>query len=246
MADQAISELNGGVPVAPVAGMLAPVEKDGQNFPVDLGDLIVKDAFKRAFSFSNNSNAGPWLRGDLSFAGDVTVQAVNVSSKVVNFDFTGCSALTDVYLSSTSDTIESVSVSGCTALLYLEIAGNMLPLAALDVSDCPLIEALYVGTTSLVTLDLTAQSSLKEFDCRGCPSLSIITLPMSAPITNFSASDCALPEAQIDAILAFLDSGLVENGYVELVGGTNGIPSAAGLASKAGLEGKGWEVLVNT
>jgi len=58
--------------------------------------------------------------------------------------------------------------------------------------------------------------------------------------------DNALTQAAVDNVLAALvESGAI-NGTLNLSGGTNAIPSAAGLADKAILEGDGWTVTVNS
>lgn len=55
----------------------------------------------------------------------------------------------------------------------------------------------------------------------------------------------ALPEAQVDGILASLAAGVAVNGTLDITGGTNAPPSATGLTAKATLEGRGWTVTVN-
>jgi hypothetical protein len=56
---------------------------------------------------------------------------------------------------------------------------------------------------------------------------------------------CALTQQSVDNILVALSNNGVSNGYVQLEGGMNAIPSATGLAAKAVLEGNGWNVNVN-
>ena len=54
-----------------------------------------------------------------------------------------------------------------------------------------------------------------------------------------------LTEAAVDGVLADMDAVGNLNGTIDLSGGTNAPPSAAGLVSKASLEGKGWTITVN-
>lgn len=69
---------------------------------------------------------------------------------------------------------------------------------------------------------------------------------------NFDMSGCALPEADVDAILVLLanldgtgGTTSYDNHLVDLSGGTNAPPGAAGLAAKTTLEGRGNTVTVN-
>lgn len=65
-------------------------------------------------------------------------------------------------------------------------------------------------------------------------------------LTQLNAAGCALTQANVDYILATLDSNGATGGTLDLSGGTSAAPSAAGVASQANLEGKGWTVSVNT
>lgn len=85
------------------------------------------------------------------------------------------------------------------------------------------------------------------------PALTEVTFGALLSIGgNVSFGSSGLPEAQVDAILAMLvdldgtgGTTLFENATVNLSGGTNAIPSAAGLTAKTTLEGRGCTVMVN-
>ena len=97
---------------------------------------------------------------------------------------------------------------------------------------------------NIYSLDLTGLSSIDElYHC--CSVLTHINITGCANLTDVDLADNALTEASIDHVLISLDNYGLSNGYLYLAGGTNSIPSAAGLAAKTSLEGKGWYVQVN-
>jgi len=65
-------------------------------------------------------------------------------------------------------------------------------------------------------------------------------------LTVLNASGCALALESVDNILATFVANGLSSGTLNLSGGTNAIPDAAGLANKAILVGRGWTVTVNS
>ena len=97
---------------------------------------------------------------------------------------------------------------------------------------------------NIYSLDLTGLSSIDElYHC--CSVLTHINITGCSNLLDVDLTDNALTEASIDHVLISLDNYGLSNGFVYLAGGTNSIPSAAGLAAKTSLEGKGWYVQVN-
>jgi len=121
-------------------------------------------------------------------------------------------------------TTQSLDASGCAALVTVS-AYTCGIMASADVSSCPLLSRV----------DLSDNNGLAALSVGGCPFLVTVV-----------ASGCGLPESEVDGVLAALDAAGASNGTVDLSLGTNAIPSAAGLTSKANLEGKGWTVTVNS
>ncbi len=80
---------------------------------------------------------------------------------------------------------------------------------------------------------------------RDNPLLESVSLNEAIEIDSIILTSNALTEASVDNILATLDEAGVLNGQLDINGGTNATPSAAGLVSKASLEGKGWTVINN-
>jgi hypothetical protein len=96
----------------------------------------------------------------------------------------------------------------------------------------------------IYSLDLTGLSSMDElYHC--CSVLTHINITGCANLLDIDLSSNSLTEASVDHVLISLDNYGLSNGYLVLSGGTNAIPSAAGLAAKTSLEGKGWYVAVN-
>ena len=97
---------------------------------------------------------------------------------------------------------------------------------------------------NIYSLDLTGLSSIDElYHC--CSVLTHINITGCSNLLDVDLTDNALTEASIDHVLISLDNYGLSNGFVYLAGGANSIPSAAGLAAKTSLEGKGWYVQVN-
>ena len=97
---------------------------------------------------------------------------------------------------------------------------------------------------NIYSLDLTGLSSINElYHC--CSVLTHINITGCANLFDVDLTDNALTEASIDHVLISLDNYGLSNGFAYLNFGTNAIPSAAGLAAKTSLEGKGWYVQVN-
>lgn len=81
-----------------------------------------------------------------------------------------------------------------------------------------------------------------------CSSLTVINLPEILTIPagvsiNFSSN--ALTQSTVDNILVRLVATGVTNGSIDLSGGTSSAPSATGLAAKATLQGRSWNVYTN-
>jgi len=66
-----------------------------------------------------------------------------------------------------------------------------------------------------------------------------------ATVIDLRMHNNALTQVAVDRVLTSLDAAGGTGGLVKLEGGTNAVPSAAGLAAKTSLEGKGWTVTVN-
>ena len=146
--------------------------------------------------------------------------------------------------------LTSVDLTGCTAIQELRLddsdfsngipyIGDLIELIFLDLDQCGIAG----------TVDLSNFPSLRGFDLSGNTSLTSVTISSSQPLGDGQSIDiygCALVPSAVDNILIALAANAINNGYVDLTGGTNAVPGASGLAAKTTLEGKGWQVDVNT
>lgn len=185
--------------------------------------------------------------------------------------FSGSTALTVLRMNNNltgTPPISVLDVSTNTALTYLDF--GLTHIATIDLSNNTALTYLNTANTDLTSIDLTNNTALIEIEVHDVDNLASMTLPSTSTLSraycwgNISLttidistcpeldeidfSDCALPEAQIDQLLADIvaagHSPSVNN-YIDISNygsGTNAPPSAAGLASIATLQGNGWNV----
>ena len=142
--------------------------------------------------------------------------------------------------------LTTVNLTGCTALTTLrlddsEFSGGIPSLAGL--TSLSLIDFDQSGISGII--DLTSLPALADLDFSGNTAITSIIIDDAQPIIDFNAFNCALTETAVDDILVVLSNNGESNGYVDVSGGTNAVPSATGLAAKLVLEGNGWTVTVN-
>jgi hypothetical protein len=142
-------------------------------------------------------------------------------------------------------------------LSYVNFGGGLPNLDWLGLDNCnfsgsfdctifPSLRVIQLNGNNLVSINLSNLLSLKIVQVYDIPNLSNLNITGSPLIRYIYANNCAIPTIQVDSILVQLDTNGVTDGTVELSGGTNGIPTATGLAAKISLEGKGWTVTVNS
>lgn len=137
-----------------------------------------------------------------------------------------------------------------TVITYPEIyiaAGSTS--TTITLSGIPVASVMAGNSTNLVSIafpDLTYApgGGMMSLAVTGCSSLTTISIPAltTADSTSYSFNNNALSEATVDHILAKFAAATGVNGTLYINGGTNATPSAAGLASKATLVGRGWTV----
>jgi len=172
--------------------------------------------------------------------------------------------------------LQSVNLSNLTNLIYVDISDNDIPgtftssLTSVNLSGCTALQTLRLydsdfsagipslaGLTNLTIIDfdtcnisgvvdLTGLPVLENLDFAGNTGLTSIIIADTQPIFDYNSNGCAFTETAVDDILVVLSNNGVTNGYVNLAGGTNAIPSATGLAAKSALEADGWLVTVNS
>lgn len=94
---------------------------------------------------------------------------------------------------------------------------------------------------------MSGSTSLTEFICSDCPSLTSIDITSLSQIVYLDASNCSLTQTAIDAALTNLVNFGLTGGdaFLQTIGGL-GTPSAGGYTSASLLTGsRGWTVVVN-
>jgi hypothetical protein len=181
-------------------------------------------------------------------------------------------ALQQLQCNSNSLTGSIPSISANTALTIFNVAANSFTGVIPSLTTNTLLSSFQCLTNSLTGSipDLSANTALTYFDCStnqltgNIPSLSANAslgtfrcssnqlsgvaagFAVPAALHIFNASSNLLPQAAIDAILAAFVTAGASGAYTLNLGGTgNASPSAAGLADKATLAGRGWTVTTN-
>ena len=176
-------------------------------------------------------------------------------NSLVNVNLSGLTNLTWVDISdcdeinNVSSSLTGVNLAGCTGLIELRLddsdfSGGIPNLTGL--SSLEWIDMDQCGITG--SINLSSISSLKGFDLSGNSAMTEVIISSTQSLgdgQDINLYGCALTQQSVDNILVTLSNNGVSNGYVQLEGGTNAIPSATGLAAKAVLEGNEWSVQVN-
>jgi hypothetical protein len=175
-------------------------------------------------------------------------------NSLATIDLSGLTNLTQVDVSD-NDTLTgegepsltSINVTGCTALENLYIDGSDFSAGIPDLSS--LTSLTYVdmdrcGITGEVDLSASSFNNLTGFDFYGNTGITSVTLP-EANLDSVNLENTALTETAVNNILQWLNGSGVENGYVNLEGGTSAIPTGNGATAKTSLQSKGWNVFTN-
>ena len=173
-----------------------------------------------------------------------SLQTVNLSglTQLTNVDVSD----TELIDGSGNPSLTSINLSGCTALEQLRLDDSDFSAGIPDLSGLNNLQNIDMDQCGIAgALDISASSfnALTSIDFSG-NSITSITLP-EANLTNVDLNGNALTEEVVNNTLQWLDGSGVENGSVNLAGGTNAIPTGTGLTAKTNLQGKGWNVTVN-
>jgi hypothetical protein len=184
------------------------------------------------------------LTGLLNFSADYnSLQTVNFSglANLVEVDVSDCDTLDGEGEAS----LTSINVSGCTALEELRLDDSDFSAGIPDLTSLTSLTYLDMDQCGLSgVVDLSMLPALTNVDLGGNADITAVTLFEQA-LNDVNISDTALTEESVNDILQWLDGGGLENGFVDLSGGTSAVPTGSGLTAKTNLEGKGWTVIVN-
>ena len=173
-------------------------------------------------------------------------------NSLVSIDLSGLPNLTNVDVSDqnsvedNSNCLTTINLAGSTAIEQLRLDDNdfsgglpnlsaLTSLYYLDLDQCDISGNVNLSTlTSLITADLSGNSGITS-----------VQLPV-APTNNLNVNGAALTETAVNNILQWLDGNELVDGYVNVAGGTNAIPTGNGATAKTNLINKNWDVYVNT
>ena len=145
--------------------------------------------------------------------------------------------------------LTSVNLSGCTAIEELRLDDSDFSNGMPDLTGLNELRLIDFDQCGIIgTVDISGFPLLERFDFNGNEGLNRIIISSSQPLgsNDLDAFTCALTQTAVNNILIALAANVIDNGYIDLTGGTNAIPGASGLAAKATLEGRGWDVYVNS
>jgi hypothetical protein len=196
---------------------------------------VTADTFDPSWSFSDASvMTVDWGDGSAnqSHATGISHTYANAGTKEARFTCPDWQKLVTLNLQSDACVNAMPNFGLCTGLKDLRVESNTLTGAIPSFANCTLLEVLHLEDNFFTGYGggLTTQKNLWYLN------LSTTQFP-------------SLLSTEIDAILADLATSLYLSGRVtctvDLSGTGNGVPSAAGLASKALLDASGWAVTVN-
>jgi PKD repeat protein len=176
---------------------------------------------------------------------------------LVSVDLSGLSNLTyveigDNFIVGTSTpSLTTVNLSGCTALEELRLDDSDFSGGTPNLTGLNNLKFVDFDESDISgSVDISFLSSLDDFDFSANPGLTELIISSSQPLgldeQYLNASGCGLTQASVDAILVALSLNGISGATIDLQGGTNAVPGAAGLAAKTVLEENGWEVLINS
>lgn len=186
------------------------------------------------------------------------LQELNLDwNSLTEVDLSGMSSLIYVDISDqTSPNVEedncltSVNLSGCTAIEELRLDDSDFSNGMPDLTGLNELRLIDFDQCGIIgTVDISGFPLLERFDFNNNEGLNRIIISSSQPLGSngdLDAFTCALTQTAVNNILIALAANVIDNGYIDLTGGTNAIPGASGLAAKATLEGRGWDVDVNS
>jgi Leucine-rich repeat (LRR) protein len=142
-----------------------------------------------------------------------------------------------------------VNLSGSTAIEELRLDDSNFSAGIPDISDLENLRIIDLDQCNISgSIDLSNLSSLVRIDVSGNTALTEVIISSSQPLgddEDVNFSNCALTETTVNNILVALANNAINDSRVNLSGGTNAVPTGAGLTAITTLEGKGWEVNVN-
>ncbi len=176
-----------------------------------------------------------------------TFPTLNLSGGVANgfeYAWLGCESLTEFPLLDLRNGVNfNDAWNGCSSLTSFP---------ALNLESGEIFTYSWYNCTGLTSFpSLINISNGTDFSSAWQNCTNLATFPAgvfdSCLATNFANAwtNCALDQASVNNILVSINTAGTSNGNLGINGGTSAAPSAAGLAAKVSLQGRGWTVLTN-
>ena len=119
-------------------------------------------------------------------------------------------------------------------------------ITSIDLTNNSNILEIRLGNNNLETLDLSNIPNCTTLNLQSNPNLATLNLPGINLCGYVSTFNCSLPTSTIDAILIDLANNNSTGGNCFLDGGSNGIPTAAGITAADTLTSRDWTVTYNS
>ncbi len=129
-------------------------------------------------------------------------------------------------------------------LRHIKILGGYnAGFTSLELYRLPLLEYAYFSeNANLVSVDAHGLVNLNTIDCYESHQLAWLDISGCVSLKYLYLYDCAFSSQMVDQILADLVMHGVENGYINIGGAGNGVPTQAGSDNANILTARGWNV----
>lgn len=177
-------------------------------------------------------------------------------NSLASVDLSGLTNLTYVDISDCDDivtndpSLTTVNLSGCTSLIQFHADDSDFSGGIPDLTGLNALEWLDLDQCEITgSLDLSFLPSLEGCDLNGNTGLTSVTFSSSQPLgaRSINLAGCALTLEAVTHILLTIDAAGLENGNLDIDGGTNASPTADEEAEDAiqSLQAKGWGIYYN-
>lgn len=119
-------------------------------------------------------------------------------------------------------------------------------ITAIDLTNNDNLQEIRLNNNNLETLDLGNITNCTLLNLQSNSNLDTLILPGLNICGYINVSTCSLPTSTIDAILIDLADNGSSGGNCFLDGGSNGIPTAAGITAADTLTSRSWTVTYNS
>jgi hypothetical protein len=145
--------------------------------------------------------------------------------------------------------ITSLELMAAPKLTTFDLTVGAAGLESLFLHQCPNLAtvALSAQTATIAQHEARKRKAVaKALVVNDCPKVTAVDVRVGADTYLIDLKGCALPAAVVDRVLVEAAAACQSrDGYIDLTGGTNAAPTAAGTAAVATLTSRGWTVTHN-